>query len=150
MSLPWLTHWCSIDGLYTLSKSKPGAESQSWSCSLTSSSRKQLEEISAPLGVSNNKRKANIMPGQWWDLSIMRQVAPPQKLVQRKFWLLLSVVLWEQNNVSMRLSTQTLMSVDMLSTNVWQTHLTVPDLYRAIFPFLELGLQCFQYTIRQV
>jgi hypothetical protein len=29
MSLPWLTCWCSIGSLYTLSKSKPGAESQS-------------------------------------------------------------------------------------------------------------------------
>jgi hypothetical protein len=29
MSLPWLTCWHSIGSLYTLSKSKPGAESQS-------------------------------------------------------------------------------------------------------------------------
>jgi hypothetical protein len=29
MSLPWLTCWRSIGSLYTLSKSKPGAESQS-------------------------------------------------------------------------------------------------------------------------
>jgi hypothetical protein len=47
--------------------------------------RKQPEQISAPLGVSNNKRKENIMPGQWWELSIMRCIAPPWKLVQRKF-----------------------------------------------------------------
>jgi hypothetical protein len=29
MSWPWLTCWRSIGGLYTLSKSKPGTESQS-------------------------------------------------------------------------------------------------------------------------
>jgi hypothetical protein len=45
-----------------------------------SSFRKQSEQISAPLGEGNNKRKANIMPGQWWELNIMRGM-----LVQRKF-----------------------------------------------------------------
>jgi hypothetical protein len=34
-----------------------------------------MEHISAPLGVNNNKRKANIMPGQWWELSIVTHCA---------------------------------------------------------------------------
>ncbi len=72
------------------------------------------------------------MPGQWWELSNVRCIVPPQKLVRRKFWLLLSVVLREWNNVSMRLSTWTLMSVDLLSTNIWQTHLTMPDSNKCI------------------
>ena len=72
------------------------------------------------------------MPGQWWELSIVRRVAPPRKLVRRKFWLLLSVVLCERNNVSMRLSTRTLTSVDILSTKVWQTRLTMPDSNKCI------------------
>jgi hypothetical protein len=74
--------------------------------------------MSSPWEVSKNKRNANIMPSQWLELSIMRHVAPPWKFVQRKFWLLLSVVLCDQNNVSMRLSTWTLIFVDTLSTNV--------------------------------
>ncbi len=43
--------------------------------------------MSLPDFVRSMRRKANAIPGQWWELSMVKWVAPPWKLVRRKFSL---------------------------------------------------------------
>jgi hypothetical protein len=62
----------------------PGAVIQSKSGSGASSSWKQSLVMSIPLSERITKRKTKAIPGQWWELSMERLVAPFLNFIRRK------------------------------------------------------------------